>query len=146
MHPAPPVRVTLGRSAAWIASTAMLGGASAASLVAWLLMPDGTLAAGWGALAAGLFGASAAGVQAWRGQTPAVLSWDGSGWRWAGSEGDLRVMIDLDRWMLLRFDALPQGRRWIAASRRAALGPWPALRAALHSRQAASPFTDAPPA
>ena len=108
------------------------------------MMQGGTLAAGWGALTAGLSGAAAVGVQAWRRRTPAALSWDGSAWRWAGSEGDLRVMIDLDRWMLLRFDALPQGRRWIAASRRAAVGPWPALRAALHSRRAASPSPDAP--
>lgn len=146
MHPAPPVRVTLGRSEAWIASNAVLGGASAGSLVAWLLMQDGTLATAWAVLVAGAVGAAVAGAHAWRRQTPAVLSWDGSGWQWAGSGGSVRVMIDLDRWMLLRFERPAKGRCWIAASRRAAAGSWPALRAALYSRRPADPLTGTPPA
>jgi len=145
VHPAPPVRVTLGRSVVWIASNAVLGGASVASLVAWLLMQNGTLATVWAVLVAGAVGAAAACAQAWRRQAPAVLSWDGTGWQWAGDDGDVRVMIDLDRWMLLRVERLAKGRCWIAASRRAAEGPWSALRAALHSRQPADPVTGAPP-
>ena len=145
MHPAPPVRVTLGRSAIWIASNAVLGGASAASLVAWLVMQDGTLATAWAVLVAAAVGAAAAGARAWRSQAPAALSWDGNGWQWAGNDGDVRVMIDLDRWMLLRVKRSAQGHCWIAASRRAAEGPWPALRAALHSRGPASPLSGAPP-
>jgi hypothetical protein len=145
VHPAPPVRVTLGRSAVWIASNAVLGGASAASLVAWPLMKDGTLAIAWAVIVAGAVGAAFAGTQAWRRQARAELSWDGSGWQWAGNDGDVRVMIDLDRWMLLRVERPAKGRCWVAASRRAAEGPWPALRAALHSRRPASPLTGAPP-
>ncbi len=146
MHPAPPVRVTLGRSSAWIASTAVLGGASAASLAAWLLLHGGSFANGGSVAAAGALGAAAMGAWAWRRQAPAALSWDGSGWQWAGRDGDMRVMIDLDRWMLLRFERSPTGRCWIAASRRAAEGPWPALRAALHARRPADPLSDAPSA
>ena len=146
MHPAPPVRVTLGRSRAWLAFAAVGGGAAAASLTAWLLMRAQASAPGWGALAAGLLGAVAAWVWAWRGQAPGVLSWGGGCWQWAGRTGDLRVMIDLDRWMLLRLDVLPKGRRWVVASRRAAEGSWPALRAALYSRRPADPLSNAPPA
>jgi hypothetical protein len=146
VHPAPPVRVTLGRSAAWVASTAVLGGASMASLGAWLLLHGGSFANGWSVAAAGALGAATAGAWAWRRQAPAALSWDGSGWQWAGRDGDMRVMIDLDRWVLLRFERSPKGRCWIAASRRATEGPWPALRAALYSSRPADSLSGAPSA
>ncbi len=146
MHPAPPVRVTLGRSSAWVASTAVLGGASTASLAAWLLLHGGSFANGWIVAAAGALGAAATAAWAWRRQAPAALSWDGRGWQWEGRGGDVRVMIDLDVWMLLRFERSPKGRCWIAASSRATEGPWPALRAALYSRRPAGPLSDAPPA
>lgn len=145
MHPARPVRVTLGRSVAWIVSSAVLGGASAASLVAWLLGRDGAPVAAWVVLVSAAVAAAVAGAQAWHRQAPAVLHWDGTGWQWAGNDGNLRVMIDLDRWMLLLVERPTKGRCWIAASRGAAEGSWPALRAALYSRHPAGPLTGAPP-
>ena len=48
--------------------------------------------------------------------------------------GELNVALDLNAWMLLRFDPVQGKRRWIAASRISAIGPWTALRAALYSR------------
>lgn len=146
MHAAPPVRVTLERSRGWIGFTATVGGAAAANAALWLGLRAELPAAGGLALAAGLAGALAAAAVTWRGQTPGVLSWDGERWQWAGRDGDARVSIDLNGWMLLRFSTRPPGGCWIAASRRQAQGDWSALRAALYSRRPADLPPDAPPA
>jgi hypothetical protein len=145
VHAAPPVRVTLGRSRGWVALACVVGGASSASLVAWLSTHAGWPAVAWLAPWVALLGAAGAATSVWRGQVPACLEWDGARWQWAGREGDPRVTIDLNRWMLLYFEA-PEGRRcWIAASRSATEGSWPALRAALYSRRPDT-LSDAPPA
>jgi hypothetical protein len=138
VHAAPPVRVTLGRSPGWIAFNAVCTGLAAANLAAWALMRAEQPA--WPGLAAGALFAALAAAAAWRGQGPADLGWDGSRWRYAGLEGDAAVMLDLDRWMLLRFEPLQGRARWIAASRRSAVGPWAALRAALYSSRPADPL------
>jgi hypothetical protein len=146
VHAAPPVRVTLGRSRAWIALAAVVGGASLANLIAWLSTHAGGSAVIWFMPLVALLGAAAAATWAWRHQVPACLEWDGMRWQWAGREGDPRVTIDLNRWMLLCFVASSEGPRcWIAASRSASEGSWPALRAALYSRRPDTP-SDAPPA
>jgi hypothetical protein len=147
VHAAPPVRVTLGRSGGWVAFTAYVGGLAAANLSAWLALQAG-LSAGvpWIGLAAGVSGALVTAAWAWQRQAPGTLDWDGLRWQWAGRDGDVRVEIDLGRWMLLRFSAESARHRWIALSRRQAEGPWPALRAALYSRRPADPSSDAPPA
>jgi hypothetical protein len=90
------------------------------------------------ALVLGLVVAALAAVQMQRAQTsqtPADLIWNGSQWQWQGVAGDTQVALDLGSWMLLRFDPLTGRRRWIAASRASAEGPWAALRAALYARR-----------
>jgi hypothetical protein len=82
-------------------------------------------------------------LAAWRmrrSHTPADLNWNGIEWQWKGSSGQAQVALDLDAWMLLRFDPVQGRREWIAASRRSAVGPWPALRAALYARRPADPL------
>lgn len=138
MHAAPPVRVSLGRSSGWIAFVALCAGMAVANAAAWLLLPwDAAIAA-----AAGL-GLIAAAFAAWRLKgtpEPSDLNWDGSQWQWRGLTGDVSVALDLDTWLLLRFDPVQGQRRWIAASRASAVGPWSALRAALYARRPADPL------
>jgi hypothetical protein len=138
VHAAPPVRVSLGRSAGWIAFVAACIGAAAANLAAWVLLRS-QAAAG----IAAVFGLVAAALTAWRLQrahAPSDLNWNGSEWQWQGVAGNAQVALDLDAWMLLRFDPVQGKRQWIAASRRSAVGPWPALRAALYARRPADPL------
>jgi hypothetical protein len=138
VHAAPPVRVSLGRSVGWVAFVSTCVGLAAANLAAWVLVRHEAAVA----LALGL-GLVAAVLTAWamqRSPVPTDLSWNGSEWQCAGSNGQVQVALDLDAWMLLRFDPDQGKRRWIAASRRSARGPWPALRAALHARRPADPL------
>jgi hypothetical protein len=143
VHAAPPVRVSLGRSTGWIACIALCAGFAATNLAAWLLLHnDASLSA------AVVLGFLVAALTAWRlhrAHTTADLNWSGAEWLWQGLVGQAHVVLDLDAWMLLRFDPL-QGRCcWIAASRRSAVGPWPALRAALYARRPADPLPAPPP-
>jgi hypothetical protein len=87
-------------------------------------------------------GLIAAAVAAWRlqGHETADLNWNGAEWQWRGFVGEVRVALDLEAWMLLRFAAAHGKRHWIVASRRSAAGPWPALRAALYARRPADPL------
>jgi hypothetical protein len=138
VHAAPPVRVSLGRSAGWIAFVCLCSGFAATNSAAWVLLRNEAPVA-----FALLLGAVAALLAAWRmqhAQAPADLLWNGSQWQWQGCSGDVQVAIDLGPWMLLRFDALAGGRRWIAASRASAIGPWAALRAALYARRPDNPL------
>jgi len=145
VHAAPPVRVSLGRSRAWIALMSIAAGLAAANLVAWAMLQLGWPLVAAGTSLAAAISALASGAWAWRGQAPGTLQWDGARWLWAGLEGDAQVAVDLNHWMLLRFEAPPGMRCWIAASRVAASGPWSDLRAALYSRRPAD-RSDAPPA
>jgi len=142
VHAAPPVRVSLGRSAGWVAFVCIGVGFAAANVSAWLLLHlDASVGI---ALVPGVF---AAGLVAWRLQRShgaADLVWNGSEWQWQGLSGQAHVALDLDAWMLLRFDPVNGRRCWIAASRRSATGPWPALRAALYARRPADTLA-APP-
>jgi hypothetical protein len=106
--------------------------------VAWALLH--LERAAWPALLAGAAAAVAAAWHAWRTALPADLAWDGSSWQFGGQGGDVKPMLDLNTWLLLRFDPIDGRPRWIAASRRSSQGPWAALRAALYSsRPAADP-------
>jgi hypothetical protein len=139
VHAAPPVRVSLGRSAGWVAFVCGCVGFAAANIAAWALLQSEAPVAP--ALVLGLV---AAALTAWRMQrsaTPADLNWNGTEWQWKGSSGQAQVALDLDAWMLLRFDPVQGQRQWIAASRRSAVGPWPALRAALYARRPADPLS-----
>jgi hypothetical protein len=143
VHAALPVRVSLGRSAGWIACVALCAGFAATNLAAWLLLHnDAPLSA------AVVLGSVTAVLTAWRlhrTHTTADLNWNGSEWQWQGLFGQAHVVLDLDAWMLLRFDPVQGRRRWIAASRHSATGPWPALRAALYARRPADLLPAPPP-
>ncbi len=139
MHAAPPVRVSLGRSAGWIVVVALCAGMGAANLAAWLLL-RAEAAVG----PAALIGLAVSALAAWRShraRAPGELIWNGAEWQWRGLAGHVQVALDLDAWMLLRFDPLHGKRCWIAASRFSASGPWPALRAALYARRPADPLS-----
>jgi hypothetical protein len=138
VYAAPPVRVRLGRSIGWIAFVAVCVGAAVASLAAWVLLRNEASA---GVAAAAGFLAAAATAWRLRCCETADLHWDGAQWQWKGSGGQAHVALDLDAWMLLHFEPLDGRRCWIAASRKSAVGPWPALRAALYSRRPADPLT-----
>lgn len=145
MHAAPPLRVGLARSRGWILFIGAIAGLAAANLVAWMLLYRQPSAAAL--VAAVLFVPAAVAFAvhlAWRRQSPLVLRWDGATWLCDDVAGDARVMVDLDAWLLLRFEPTPDGlpRRWIAAARSASDGPWASLRSALYSRRPAA----APPA
>ena len=66
-----------------------------------------------------------------------ALDWDGQNWSAQGRVGVVEVMVDLDRWMLLRLmpDAKAQGQVWMALSRHEVGAPWHALRAAVYCRR-----------
>jgi hypothetical protein len=138
VHAAPPVRVNLGHSAGWIAFISICAGIAIANFAAWTLLRNETPV-----VAAPALGLVAAALIAWRMQRshrPADLNWNGAEWQWRGMNGQARVALDLDAWMLLRFDPAHGQRHWIAASRRSSTGPWPALRAALYARRPADPL------
>jgi hypothetical protein len=143
VHAAPPVRVSLGRSAGWAAFVALCVGIAVSNLAAWLLLRlEASISL------AILPGAVAAGLAAWRlqrAQDSADLNWNGAEWQWRGRGGDVKVALDLDAWLLLRFEPAHGKRCWIAASRRSATGPWPALRAALYARRPVDPLAGPPP-
>lgn len=137
MHAAPPVRVSLGPSVGWIAFVAVCAGTAAANLAAWVLLQSEAAIA-----VAAMLGLIVAALTAWRLQranVPSDLSWNGAEWQWQGLVGSMQVALDLDAWMLLRFDPVHGKRCWIAASRRSAAGPWAALRAALYARRPPDP-------
>jgi hypothetical protein len=148
MHAAPPVRVALGRSYRWIAFVAVCGALAATQGLAWaakwLEWTPGVL---WGSAGAGALAAALTlGAWAWHAQTPGVLAFDGARWQWHEQSGRLSLAIDLQTWILLRFDPeVGAGRRvWVAASRRGVGAAWPMLRAALYS-PAPDAAVDPPP-
>ena len=145
MHAAPPVRVSIGRSAGWTAFVAAAGAAAAANLVAWLWLHAYGSGAAVAAAFAGALAAAVCGMWARRRACPGDLAWDGALWCWREVAGEARVALDFDAWLLLRFSPVQGRREWIAVSRSTTVGPWAALRAALYSRRPADPV-DAPPA
>jgi hypothetical protein len=143
VHTAPPVRVSLGRSAGWIVLVSLGVGIAAANFTAWVLLRNDQSAA-----MAAVLGLAASALMAWRlrrHQPTSDLNWNGAEWQWQGLSGQVQVALDFDGWMLLRFDPVDGRRRWIAASRRTAVGPWPALRAALHAPRPDDPLAAPPP-
>jgi hypothetical protein len=148
MHAAPPLRVGLARSWGWLFFVGASAGLTAANLLAWMLLyrqpgPAALVAAALLVPTAAAFAVHLA----WRRQAPLVLRWDGATWFCDEVPGEARVMLDLDAWLLLRFEPAPNGlpRRWIAAARSASDGPWASLRSALYSRRpAAAPLAPSP--
>jgi hypothetical protein len=135
------VEVRAGADAASRWAVAVLVAAAVALFVAWVFALAGASTGALGAApAAGLW----AGVMAWRcrdGGT-GLLRWEGRRWQWVPDrdapavEGALTVAVDLDIWLLLRFDAVDGRRRWMAVSRARDGARWHALRCAVHARGA----------
>ncbi len=144
MRPAAAVAVCCSGGAAWRAWCALLPALAVAALLAWLLQRMEQPA--WPA--APLAGVPVAGLAWWRARpVPVALRWDGQAW-WAGeAQGDIAVMIDLGRWLLLRHRAAAGGgARWIAVTAAEAGAAWHPLRAALYSRPTEPEPRAAPPA
>jgi hypothetical protein len=143
VHAAPPVRVMIGRGWGWPVVVGALVGAAVGNVLAWGLLIEDIERALAFALLVGLLAGGFAVWRTHRSQAIADLAWDGAQWQWRGNAGQAHVAIDLDGWMLLRFEPVAGRAQWLAASRAATAGPWAALRAALYSRRPADPL-DAP--
>lgn len=141
MNTAPAVDVGLGDDPAARAALACLCAAAAASLLgwalAWMQAPAVAAAVGVAACAGALGGWRAARVRVRGGR----LRWDGRTWSLladgssAPLDGTVDVALDLDGWMLLRFDGSDGRRRWWPLSRRRHASRWHALRCALFARR-----------
>ncbi len=136
MRPPPMLTLRCRPSRAWRVLCAALGAAAGASLAAWVaghlhwLPLETQVAVITGALVGVLSGLGGAGAM-----RPVRLHWDGQAWHLDDLRGDLRVMLDLDRWLLLRLRAEgARATRWVALSRAQRSGEWRALRTALYSR------------
>ena len=137
MHDAPSVNYPVGRSrwAAALGAAAWLGGAAVTLL--WSAQPQVAawrLAIAWTAVAA----AALLSWRAWRAAPGGVLAWDGAAWTWArhgagGVSGDVRVALDLQRLLLVRWDGA-DGRLWLWLERASGRERWDELRRAVYSR------------
>lgn len=137
MRRTPPVVVPVKPQVAVQAVVACLAAVTASALAAWAISHG---AWAWPALA----GVPVITVWAWREAKalPRRLRWDGEAW-WLDEPGTpdgipvrLDVLIDLDRWLLLR--ATP-GPRWLSLARAHEPSTWGALRATLHAAPARLP-------
>jgi hypothetical protein len=145
VHAAPPVRVSVGCSPIWLGAISALAGAAAFNAVSWGFAALEIAAIAVISSASALGAALAAGIVAWHRHAGGELVWDGAHWSWQGRAGQVAVALDLDTWMLLRFDG--EGvRRWVALERRRVTGPWAALRAALYAVPPPAEPDAAPPA
>ena len=134
MYAAPPVSVRGTGGPAWRAVQAALYGLAAAAFTVWALGQAG-LALALALLPAALAAAFVAAVGWWIARAaPASVGWDGQRWALEGQPGVLSLMIDLDRWCLLRCRLDGGGTRWLALSAAEAGARWPLLRAAMHAR------------
>jgi hypothetical protein len=119
MHAAPSVTVDLHGSRRWTAAVCALGAlAGGAAGIALLSHLDAMVPS---ALAAGTAAAACTGaLAAWRcaPHDRGRLAWDGARWLLDGQPGQLQVMLDLGRWMLLAFRAAdaPGRPRWLPVS------------------------------
>ena len=144
MHAAPPVRMNLAPDRAWQVFVTLCTSVASANLAAWVAL-QAQAPTRIAALAALLAAGACAGLLAlrWarrRDAVMGVLAWDGLGWHWspgaaALSPGDVRVMVDLGAWLLLRFAPMGGGQAvvWLAAACHGAAAHWAAWRTALYS-------------
>lgn len=141
--PPPPLALQCAPSRAWRNAGASLCAAALAALALWAAGHLGltAFAAGVGAAAAAAGGAIL-GLHLAGPMRTALIRWDGQGWEVDGVCGDLQVMLDLGRGLLLLrlLPIDPGGRggrgaaRWVAASFARGSGDHRALRTALYSR------------
>ncbi len=133
MRAAPATQAWTCTTGPWRAFQVGLHALAAAVVAAWAashLWGNGAAAAA--AAAAGLGAAALA--WRWPVAEPCRLGWDGSTWRLQPARGEaisgqVRLMIDLGGWMLVRFSP---GARWLPLAR-AGAADWQAMRVALHA-------------
>jgi len=142
MRAAPPVSAHCNAGAFWPAVHGGLAALSSSVLAFWgcaMLEWSGAGAVAL-ALAVGLGCGAVAALATPRREV--ALSWDGEVWRADGRVGELEVMLDLGRRMLLRLRTPGEGLpRWLAAASAATEGAqaWHALRVAVYSRAPSTP-------
>jgi hypothetical protein len=136
MRPAPPLALQCAPSRAWRIGCGFIGATAAAAVSVWMA---GHLEWALPALIVLVCAAAACGVVLGlriAGPSHHVeVRWDGRDWRVDGRIGEVRVMLDLDRWMLL-LRHRPEGRvgvRWVAVSFARGNEDLRTLRTALYS-------------
>jgi len=93
--------------------------------------------------------AAALSLRAWkqRRSPTGLLRWDAQNWWYRGQAGQVTVMLDLGRWLLLRFDPLtgeptpaqtPARVHWFPVSRSTLSEHWHSLRCAVYSPRPAA--------
>lgn len=136
MRPAPPLDLRCRPSRAWRVGWAVIGGLAGLAVTGWLAghlewaFPVAGLALAVAAPCGAVLGRLAAGSGA-----AVHLSWDGQRWRIDGAPGDLRVRLDLGRWLILLRHRAAAGRaaRWLALSFPRGADEMRSLRTALYS-------------
>jgi hypothetical protein len=145
MRASPAFQVVLDRFGVWRALVLAATLTGMGVMAVWLVSQPPSLPAvvraclAIAALVLLLLGASAARVR------PVSVRWDGQLWHLGPPEssghepesGDLRVVLDLGPWMLLRFGPAGSTWRhratWLPVQRRGLESQWHALRCAVHS-------------
>jgi hypothetical protein len=159
MHAAPPVRMSLSADPRWHAFIIICTSAAVANLVAWIgsQASQSPASAGVPAMVSAVLAGGLAWVLLRRSSSDGVLTWDGAAWHWAPAKGlsvssdpvagDVRVVIDLGNWILVRFRSAPPRHDvvWLPVSGRYAGALWPAWRTALFSRPADPATANDPP-
>ena len=142
MHSAPSVSYPVGRCrfAAVLLVLAWLG--AAAALMAWVrLVPAPSWQLALAAAALMVAGLSAAG--GWAVSARGTLAWNGATWDWQSAgdpvPGRVERMLDLQRWLLLRWSPESGSGLWLWVEARRDPPHWDALRRAVYSRARAEP-------
>lgn len=142
MRAAPPLALRCAPSRAWRAAAVLIGAAAGAAFAAWLAGHlELALPAAAVSIACGVAAGCAAGLAGAGPARPVDVAWDGQRWQVDGAAGDLQVMLDLDRWLLLLRHhpvagggaGVGGGNRWLAISFPRGAEAHRALRAALYS-------------
>ncbi|MEO7390876.1 MAG: hypothetical protein ABIU58_01800 [Ramlibacter sp.] len=147
MHSAPAVTYPVGRSraAGWLLLALWL-----LALVSTLLWWNQLQTPGWRISSAFVvLGASGALASAAWWRTPeGMLSWDGSAWGWSvwqsGAAGSLQVSLDLQDWLLVRWQA-GAASQWLVAERTSDAVRWDDFRRAVYFRARPETLHRAPP-
>ena len=155
---APPVQVITSGGRAWRAMPVVLSALAAAVVTLWgapwvaLQVWPAFALSPW-PLAISVLAAltTAVGVSLRTSAPSHHLVWNGQAWLLNGQNGQVQVMLDVGRWLLLRFAPVPgpdtravrplnaQRRVWVAVPAADAGAAWHGLRAALYSRAALNP-------
>lgn len=150
MQSASALQVTIRCFGVWNAALGVLVAAVISAVAGWFLSWHDEPAVRDGGVFFVLALVGLSGVFGLVRRQPIVLRWDAQRWhvtdphrgRVDTQASDIRVVLDLGGWMLLKYRAetSPPSRRrsgWIPAQRRGIETQWHALRCALHVRAAA---------